>query len=270
MTIRLDNERLTKAQVCAILHIGYSTLGRWMRDGKIKFERDTTVTKFNCAVFFRLADLAEWMPCVTDSVTHPPAPNLGAHPTLGELPPTSPPVPNLGTRPSRGDSPLHPAAGDSPAHPKRNAAPSPVGHYEDEPIKEFGDDPIKNAKAWAVGTIKDSAGNATFGKELIDGSIVEKRSLIHDHPGLASCESMQPDRDTASHMDPALVGKIGPSGNDAYLNSLEYQRDHWGLSQESYDRLTANARRARQSEQHRKQVVDVAAIREAFRHGYSR
>jgi len=241
MTIKLDNERLTKAQVCSILRIGYSTLGRWMRDGKIKFERDTTLSKFNCSVFFRRADLAEWMPCAGDSP---------GHPMLGELPPTS--------------------EGNLPSHPKRNAAPSLVGHYEEEPITEFGDDPIANARGWAEGTIKDSAGNANFGKELVDGSIVDKRSLIHDHPGLVSCGPSEVDRDCTSHMNQALVGTTGAGAGEGYLDSLERHRDVGSLSQAAYDRLTANARRARQSDQQRKQVVDVAVIRAAFRQGYSR
>jgi hypothetical protein len=80
MTIALNNERLTKKQVCSILQIGYSTLGRWMRDGKIKFTRERAES-FESAVFFRRADLAEFLPSIPD--THPTAsvPESPAQPT---------------------------------------------------------------------------------------------------------------------------------------------------------------------------------------------
>jgi hypothetical protein len=71
MTIKIDPEKLTKAQVCAILHIGYSTLGKWMRNGKIKFTRDTEAGKFESAVFFSRADLAEFLPSTAPSAPEP-------------------------------------------------------------------------------------------------------------------------------------------------------------------------------------------------------
>jgi hypothetical protein len=75
MTLELDNERLTKKQVCSILKIGYSTLGRWMREGRIKFQRDTTAGKFESAVFFRRDDLVAFLPPSSVLGTeHPPAP----------------------------------------------------------------------------------------------------------------------------------------------------------------------------------------------------
>jgi hypothetical protein len=69
------SEKLTKKEVCALLHIGYSTLGRWMREGKIKFQRDTTAGKFEPAVFFKRDDLAAFLPPSSVLGTeHPPAP----------------------------------------------------------------------------------------------------------------------------------------------------------------------------------------------------
>ena len=64
--IELNNERLTKKQVCTLLHCGYSTLGRMMREGKIKFTK-VAAKHFESSVFFRREDLAEFMP-VTEPV----------------------------------------------------------------------------------------------------------------------------------------------------------------------------------------------------------
>jgi hypothetical protein len=71
------SEKLSKKQVCRLLGIGYSTLGTWMREGKIKFERDTTAGKFESAVWFDKEEAAKFLPSVTDSVIHPSAPKLG-------------------------------------------------------------------------------------------------------------------------------------------------------------------------------------------------
>lgn len=84
-------------------------------------------------------------------------------------------------------------------------------------------------------------------------------------------EPIPPNRDTASHMDQALVGHIGPSANDGYLDSLERHRDVGNISQATYDSLAVTASKARRlSKQQEKQCVDIAVIREAFRFGFSR
>jgi Helix-turn-helix domain len=225
MTLLINPERLTKKQVCSILNIGYSTLGRWMREGKIKFSREQAA-KFESAVFFRRDDLAEFLPTVAESATHPKAP--AAHPTA-----------------SRGDSPLHPEV----------ALP-----YQDEPDRrDF-------AQKFRDGDECDSAGN------YITGENPRYQSTGATLLGPVAPYTAPPvNRDTSSHMDPALVGRPGPSADECYLNSLERRRDLGIISQASYDALTSNASKARRlSGQQRKVYLDQAAIRAAFRHGFSR
>jgi excisionase family DNA binding protein len=208
------SDRLSKKEVCALLKIGYSTLGRWMRDGKIKFTREQA-KNFESAVFFRRDDLAEFLEQPT------PAPAPAVVPAPIQAPAPKAPAPDLRTWEEK---------------------------YRD-------------------GDACDSCGNT------IDGA-----NDLYPRTGASLLGPVEPvtvppvNRDTASHMNPALVGYTGgPSANDCYLNSLEYQRDHWGLSQERYDELTANATKARkQCEQQQKVYLDRAAITAAFRHGYSR
>ncbi|HEY4842644.1 MAG TPA: helix-turn-helix domain-containing protein [Terriglobales bacterium] len=90
MPIKLDPERLTKKQVCSILQIGYSTLGKWMARGKIKFRREQA-DKFESAVFFRRADLAEFLPSASNSDAQPTAGLSPAVPTAPAVPSTARP-----------------------------------------------------------------------------------------------------------------------------------------------------------------------------------
>jgi hypothetical protein len=230
MTIALNNERLTKKQVCSILQIGYSTLGRWMALGKIKFTREKA-EHFESAVFFRRADLAEFLPCVTESVTEPCASDSDAQPSASE------------------------SEAQPPVWPSQSRAMAP----ESRDIRTW-------AEKYKDGDAADSAGNfihganerwPTTGATLL-GPVVE-----HTLPKV--------NRDTTSHMNPALVGTTGPHAGESYLNSLERQRDVGTISQATYDALTQNASKARrQCEQDQKKFLDKAAINAAFRHGYSR
>ncbi len=97
MTIDIDNERLTKKQTAALLGIGYSTLGKWMREGKIKFHK-VEAGRFESSVFFNRADLAEFLPSVTEPVTQPTAPSM---PDSGILP--TAPSAKLAERPESKD-----------------------------------------------------------------------------------------------------------------------------------------------------------------------
>ena len=219
----MNNERLTKKQVCSLLKIGYSTLGRWMREGKIKFTREQAVGAFESAVFFRRADLAEFLP-------------------------SAPIVASI-------------------AAPVRNAAPSKVGHYEDEPApraqsRENAD--LSFAEAYKAGDATDSAGNK------IDGTNDRFRTKGIQSL-LGPIEVEKPVVSGTSHMNPALVGGAGESGNTAYINSLEYHLKAGSITQEQYEEMqSASVKARRQCEQTNKTYLDKAAILAAFKHGYSR
>jgi hypothetical protein len=210
------NDKLTKKEVCALLRIGYSTLGRWMREARIKFERDTTAGKFESAVFFNRADIQHLIP-------REPVIPIG----FAESVPAPKPVPKPTLTPQD----------------KRTFA---------EKFRD-GDEP-------------DSCGNFCDGANDLypsSGATLLGPVVPYTTPPV--------NRDTASHMDPALVGKVGPSGNDSYLNSPEFALARGSISQVQYDSLQATAQKARRmSQQQQKQVVDVNVIRDAFKFGFSR
>ena len=139
------------------------------------------------------------------------------------------------------------------------------------PIVAFGDNPEANLEGWRQGTILDSSGNAAFGKPNQDGSTSEPRGLVPKVEVDVGAEH-RARMDGTSHMHSALVGSTaGPSGNTSYLNSLEYQRDHGGITAQQYDDLMSASAKARKlSSQTNKKCVDEATIRESFKHGYSR
>jgi|ERR1017187_8572292 hypothetical protein len=83
--------------------------------------------------------------------------------------------------------------------------------------------------------------------------------------GPARPEPPPPAPDLQAHMDSRLIGKSGPSAGESYVNSLEYQRDHCGLSQEKYDELTAHRKPGAS-----KSVVDYAEVLRAQKKGFSR
>lgn len=224
------SDKLTKHEVCQLLGIKYSTLGRWMREGKIAFERDPDwkAKRGECTVHFDRDEVQRLLTPVSTA-------KFAAHPPAQGLPPGSKPP---------------------TAHPE---IPLP---YQDEPKPDTRD----FAQRYRDGDETDSLGNEIGGYNEnfpTTGSTLLGPIVPYTPPPV--------NRDTASHMSPALVGKVGPSANNRYLDSLERQRDTGAISQACYDSLTETASKAnRMSTQQRKVYVDRAAIMDAFRHGFSR
>ncbi len=109
------------------------------------------------------------------------------------------------------------------------------------------------------------------------GNFVDGENRLYPSSGATLLGPVEPyndppvNRDTTSHMNPALVGRGGPDASAGYLDSLERARDIGTITAVQYATLTSNADKARrQCEQSRKQHVDIATIRAAFRQGFSR
>jgi hypothetical protein len=229
--IAIDRDRLTRKQVCAILEIGSSTLGAWMRKGKIKFTKDADGGQWAKA-YFRLDDIKQFIPAppVAESATHPTALY-----TVKGLPYQDSPSGNLPERPSSGNLPEH-------------------------------KDKRTFAEKFLDGDATDSVGNTVHGANDLwptTGATLIGPVTPYTPPPV--------NRDTTSHMDQNLVGRGGAGAGAGYLDSLERHRDIGNITAAQYDTLTGNAEKARrQCEQSKKEVLDRRAISEAFRHGYSR
>lgn len=100
-------------------------------------------------------------------------------------------------------------------------------------------------------------------------TVNDEISLLGPNPDLSGCASRQMRPSTTAHMSPGTVNPSGPDASMGYIDSFEYKLACGVLSQDQYDGLTAHKNKS-MSEGQLKNVVDIAAVRKAFRHGYSR
>jgi len=195
---------LTKQQACELLHISSTTLWRRCKAGVYKFTK--APGQFG-ELTFTHADLG-----LDDGRSSPIFPEVRVTPAgRGTLS-----VP----RGSQSD-PRVPESGTPAVEPKRNAAPSKVGHYEDEPQdRAFAD-------AYLAGEVADSAGNK------IDGTNVrysQSQSLTANRVEDGAPVS----RTGTAHMDQRLLSDyVDP--NFAPLIPLSTARLAAGYSQDQYD-----------------------------------
>jgi hypothetical protein len=227
------SQLISKKEAMALLNISASTLSRWMMSAKVRFTR-TESGRFESSVWFDVDDLAQFLP------------------TPEPLAPAAPP--ELYTA---SDLPYQ----DTPVKNDRSCSPMPP-----EPMREFGDDPVANLRAWLEGLLADSSGNYNYGRETPDGSVTDQRSLIYGSPSIAGCRPVK--LGTADHMDQALVGSTGPGAGAAYINSPEYALLCGHISQTTYDQVATKPENM--SSQDQKIFVDRGAMLEGFKHGYSR
>lgn len=141
----------------------------------------------------------------------------------------------------------------------KNPAPAANPRKEPKDLRTF-------AEKYLDGDECDSCGN------YVDGSNPWFPSTGSSLIGPCIPAAPEPRTSTTSHMDPALVGKVGgTSANDGYLDSFEYALARGAMTQAHYDALQADATRAhRLSGQEKKIWLDKAAILHAMRFGYSR
>jgi hypothetical protein len=146
----------------------------------------------------------------------------------------------------------------APPLPAPAAAPEP-SHPESKDIRTW-------AERYSDGDAPDSCGNYRDGAN--DRYPETGASLLGPVPRDVMPE---PKPSCTAHMNQKLLPKLGGDASTQYLNSLERQRDIGTISQATYDELTSAASKARRmSGQDHKIYLDRAAIKAAYRHGYSR
>ncbi len=114
------------------------------------------------------------------------------------------------------------------------------------------------AEAYKSGDATDSFGNRIGNAKVsLLGPVVES----HEKPARQFGDS---------HMPEGMKAKAGTSGNDSVLASADFEeRWHPGTKART-EKMYESAGMRKPSQQQAKQMVDIAVIRESFKHGYSR
>jgi hypothetical protein len=210
-----------KAEAMRLLGIAPATMSRLMKSGELKCER-TGPGKFDPILFER-----------AHVMTLRDARFLDKSPVAQPTPPATPPTPA----------------------PKRNAAPSKVGHYEDEPTF---------VEAYIAGDATDSCGNTIYGGNeqwpqtgaTLLGPVVPV--VRPPAPG------------PFAHMDDALLGGRGTGVDGAPIFDASSDNTPMNAALIAQGKLQPTAPAKKASTQQQKEANDILAIRSAWRRGESR